>query len=109
MKIFNKLVRDKIPEKIEENGEVCKIKILSDEDYKIELNKKLQEEINEYFQADNENKLEELADVQEVLNAIVLANGYSQEDLENVRMKKFQKRGGFEKKIFLESTDLNEE
>ena len=49
MKNFNKLVRDKIPEIIRENGETPKVRILDDVEYERELNKKLQEEVNEYL------------------------------------------------------------
>ena len=44
-RVFNKLVRDKIPEKIKNNGEVPYTRVLSDEEFRIELEKKLLEEI----------------------------------------------------------------
>ena len=49
MRTYNKLVRDKIPEIIEGNGEKPVTRILNDEEYLKELNTKLQEEVNEYF------------------------------------------------------------
>ena len=51
MKVYNKLVRDKIPEIIEADGKTCKTKILSDEEYIAALETKLNEEVAEY-QAD---------------------------------------------------------
>ena len=101
MKTYNKLVRDKIPEIIENNGEVPKTRILSDEEYLIELNKKLQEEMQEYLASYD---IEELADLEEVLLAILDAKNLSHEEFENIRMRKVEKRGAFKNKIFLEST-----
>lgn len=102
MKKYNKLVRDKIPEIIENNGQVPKSHILSDEDYNVELDKKLLEEVYEY-QADK--SLEELADILEVLYAICNARGYTIKELEEKRKEKYIERGGFENKIFLESVE----
>lgn len=99
MKIYNKLVRDKIPEIIEADGNSCKTHILSNAEYIVALEEKLNEEVAEY-QADK--NLEEMADVLEVLQAICLARGYSLEELEALRAKKSDERGGFLEKIFLE-------
>ena len=95
----NKLVRDKIPEIIKSSGKIPHAHILSDELYLAELDKKLNEECAEY-QADK--SLEELADMLEVMYAIVEARSYTVEELENVRLKKREMRGGFKDKIFLE-------
>lgn len=99
MKVYNKLVRDKIPEIIEEDGKTCKTYILSNEEYIVALEAKLNEEVAEY-QADK--NLEEMADILEVLQAICIARGYSLEEMEELRAKKADERGGFAKKIFLE-------
>ena len=98
--VYNKLVRDKIPEIIEESGKTCEIEILSDEEYLQMLDKKLDEELAEYHQEQN---IEELADLLEVLYATVKARGYSIEELEHVRVAKQKARGGFNKKILLRS------
>ena len=102
MKVYNKLVRDKIPEIIEADGKTCKTRILSDEEYIAALEAKLNEEVAEY---QSDKNLEEMADVLEVLRAICLARGYSLEELEAVRANKVEERGGFVKKIFLESVE----
>ena len=102
MKVMNKLVRDKIPEIIEADGRTCKTHILSDEEYLFALEEKLNEEVAEYQKDKN---LEEMADVLEVLQAICIARGYTLEELEALRKKKADERGGFSEKIFLESTD----
>ena len=99
MKIHNKLVRDKIPEIIEKSGKTCAVHVLSNEEYITELDKKLQEEATEYLQDKN---IEEMADLLEVIYAICTARGYTLEELESVRKKKAEERGGFAHKIFLE-------
>ena len=98
--VYNKLVRDKIPEIIEVSGKMCETEILSDEEYLRILDKKLDEELAEYHQEQN---IEELADLLEVLYATAKARGYSIEELEQVRVEKQKSRGGFDKKILLKS------
>ena len=101
MKIFNKLVRDRIPEIICRNGETPTVRILGDKEYESELNKKLQEEVNEYLVDGN---IEELADIEEVLRALVTLKGISYEDFDKIREKKREQRGAFKDRIFLEGT-----
>lgn len=97
-KVYNKLVRDKIPEIITASGRTCSTEILSEEDYLKMVDAKLDEELAEYHKDQN---LEELADLLEVLYAAVHARGYTIEQLERVRSDKLIQRGGFEKKILL--------
>ena len=96
--IYEKLVRDKIPEIIEMSGKQCEIEILSDEKYLEMIDKKLDEELAEYHKNRN---IEELADLLEVIYEATKARGYSIEDLEIVRAEKAEKRGGFDKEILL--------
>ena len=97
---YNKLVRDKIPKIIEsKEGRSCKVKILNNEEYLIELNKKIQEELQEYLES---GEIEELADLEEVLRAILDSKGISYEDFEKIRLEKVNKRGAFKNKIFLQ-------
>ena len=97
--VHNKLVRDKIPEIIENAGKTPMMHILSNDEYISELDKKLNEECAEY-QADK--SIEELADMLEVMYAIAEARGWSVSELEAERREKAEKRGGFKKKIYLE-------
>ncbi|WMJ23199.1 nucleoside triphosphate pyrophosphohydrolase [Paludicola sp. MB14-C6] len=97
-KIYNKLVRDKIPEIIEADGKTCTTEFLSDEKYIEMLDEKLNEELAEYQESKD---IEELVDMLEVMYAIATARGYSQEQFEAIRKQKADKRGGFEKKILL--------
>ncbi len=103
MKIYNKLVRDKIPEIIKNNGsKTVNIKILSDEEYLKALNEKLVEELNKYLSSED---IEELADLEEVLRAILDLKNISNSQFEDIRNCKAEKRGTFKDKIFLESVD----
>ena len=105
MMIFNKLVRDRIPKKIEGNGENAVVRILNDHEYKLELNKKLLEECNEVIGAkDSVEVEEELGDVLEVIRAIAELNNSNLDEIIRFSDAKREKRGGFDKRIFLERT-----
>ena len=97
--VYRKLVRDRIPEIIEQAGQKCVCSVLSDEDYLKMLDGKLNEELAEYQES---KSMEELADLLEVVRAVALARGSSPEEVEEIRRMKAEKRGGFEKKILLE-------
>jgi len=99
MKIYNKLVRDKIPDIMKENNAKPVIRILNDKEYLEELNKKLQEEVYEYLDS---GEVEELADIEEVLLAILSTKKVTKEEFDCIRINKVLKRGAFSKKIFLE-------
>ena len=105
-KTYNKLVRDLIPDIIEESGNECRTRILSDEEYLKMLDVKLDEELAEYHKDQN---IEELVDLLELIQAAAIARGYTLGELESVRAEKAKKRGGFENKIFLiDVTEVNE-
>lgn len=97
-KIYNKLVRDRIPEIIEADGKTCITETLTDERYLEMLDAKLAEELTEYQES---KSLEELADLLEVMRAMVQARGWTWEQLEQVRQEKAARRGGFDKKLLL--------
>ena len=100
---YNKLVRDKIPKNIDsEQGRKSKFRILDDEEYLNELNKKVLEEANEFIE---ENSIEELGDLMEVLNAIIKLKGYNMEEIHKIMKAKEEKKGAFNNKIYLEYVD----
>lgn len=102
MPIYNKLVRDLIPEIIIKSGSTPITRILDPVEYHQELRTKLKEEMNEYFTANtNEESIEELADIMELLHALAASHGSSHEELEKIRAKKADKRGGFNDRIYL--------
>ncbi len=106
-KNFNKLVRDKIPELLDKNGGETEIEILDNEKYIECLLEKLKEECEEVISADSrENLTEELADLLEVINAIAKTNDIDFDKIEKIRLDKKEKRGGFDSKIFLKSSNV---
>lgn len=98
MRTYNKLVRDRIPEIIEVDGKHCSVEMLSDEEYLLLLERKLDEELAEY---QDSKSLEELADLLEVIRAVVKARGWTMAELERVRAEKAAERGRFDEKILL--------
>jgi predicted house-cleaning noncanonical NTP pyrophosphatase (MazG superfamily) len=105
MKVYNKLVRDKIPEIILADNCTPITRILSDEEYLKELNIKLREELEEYQES---SSIEELADMMEVMLGILDVKGVPFNDFEVIRKEKVSKRGTFKKKIYLESVENND-
>lgn len=100
MKVYKKLVRDKIPEIITAKGDIAVTKILSDEEFSECLRKKLCEEVQEFL---SDGTLEELADIYEVLLAILDHMSVSFESFEKMRIGKALEKGGFTQKVFLDS------
>ena len=101
-RVYNKLVRDKIPNIIEEKGETPVIKVLNENDYKKELEKKLYEEYKEVIEAIGDERIEELADMLEVIRALAILENKNLNDVIDIADKKNKKRGAFDEKIFLE-------
>lgn len=100
--VYNKLIRDNIPSIIEKSGRTPRTRILDEHDYVTAIDRKLDEELAEY----HENPcLEELADLMEVIYAAAQARGFSALELEKVRLEKAAVRGGFAKRVFLESVE----
>ena len=96
---YNKLVRDKIPEIIKKENRRPITRLLKNEEYINELNKKLQEEVKEYLE---DNNVEELADIVEVIYGILDSENVTIEEFETIRKSKAEKRGAFKERIFLE-------
>ena len=106
IKKYNKLVRDKIPEIIMQQGNTPKVATLTDAEYFTALNQKLTEEVAEYLE---DYSIEELADIMEVVYAIAKHRGLSREELEKLRFDKRNNRGAFDKKICLLEVQMNQQ
>lgn len=107
--IYNKLVRDKIIDIIKSKGEKPVYRTLNNEEYKIELIRKLTEELKELEEAlkegSKENILEESSDLLEVIKALNELNNYDIDDIIRCMNDKREKKGGFQLKLFLESVE----
>ena len=106
--VYNKLVRDNIPEiiKCNNDGEAV-IRILSDEEYKKALEDKLYEEYQEVLESSGEDRVEELADMLEIMISLAKLEKSNLEKIIEIAKKKKAKRGGFDKKIYLEKVVKN--
>lgn len=102
-KLSAKLVRDKIPDIIRNDGRKPIVKVISGNQLADALNQKLLEEHREFLDApDGAKKLEELADLLEVIYGLANQIGVSKEELFNTCDEKRSARGGFVKGLFLE-------
>lgn len=104
--IHNKLVRDKIPAIITENGDKPTWHSLSDKEYLTALLDKLIEEAQELRESNG--SLEERADVAEVLRQIDASLNFTEKTVERARIEKAKKRGGFSLGIFLDKVVTND-
>lgn len=99
----NKLVRDNIPRIINDANKQCKTRILDEDEYRLELKKKLIEESNEVLKAEDKDEItKEITDVLEVLDALKETYNISNETIETIKNNKAIKNGKFKEKIFLE-------
>ncbi|MFF2754759.1 phosphoribosyl-ATP pyrophosphohydrolase [Psychrobacillus sp. NPDC058041] len=102
MPVYNKLVRDRIPQVIEKSGSNFTTRTLEPSELLIEIKNKLFEEVAEFAETNTQkDALEELADILELIYAALPIHESTFEELENIRIVKKEKRGGFEEGIFL--------
>lgn len=97
----SKLIRDKIPQIIKESEKTAQTHIADSEEYFTALKQKLEEEVKEYSGSDD---VQELADILEVIHAIVDVKQIDWNELEKIRINKDEKNGSFQKRIILDNT-----
>jgi len=101
MKVHNKLVRSKIPEILTAQKVSYTFHIAGREEYKEKLYEKVQEESSELA---TDRSKEELADLLEVIEAIKVLNGWTTEEIEEIRLRRLKERGGFNHPIILDES-----
>ena len=99
---YDKLVRDRIPEIISNEGKKAVTHIAAQDEYEKRLREKLKEEATEAYTSGKE---EELADVLEVVYAMCDLKGIPFSKIEEIRKKKATARGSFSKRIVLDSVE----
>lgn len=108
IKKYNKLIRDKILEIIEANGENPYWRVLNKREYLIEIKKKILEEAKELIQAEKkEGIVNEIVDIQELIDVLTLEIGLKKSEIQKKQKIKNKKRGGFKKRLFLIKTKNN--
>lgn len=101
---YDKLVRDRLPDIIRSEGWDIKQQVLSPTAFKKALRKKILEEVEEFLETkDRVQALAELADVQEVIEALVRSEGYTMSELLQAQRDKKKWVGAYEKKVKISS------
>jgi len=98
---YNKLVRDRIPEIIQAAGGQCEVKAISEEEYLQALRRKLIEEAQEVATASSSDLILELADLFEVLDALLAAHNIQRSAVIETQEARRLERGGFQERVFL--------
>ena len=100
---LNKMWRDlTVDDLVENDGAIIDRYILNDEEYRVQLGLKLEEEAAEVAGAkDKKELIEEIADVFEVLDCIIAFNNIDKQEIETVQKNKRDKRGSFLTRQFI--------
>lgn len=107
---FNSLVRDKIPDFLESKGCFVEQTVLLDDVFEKALKSKLIEEADEVRKAASKKELiEEIADLQEVINALLEFHAIDQNEIERAQLKKIEAKGGFERRIFVSEISFEDQ
>lgn len=104
---YNKLVRDCIPEMIRQDNHECEVAMMTEEEYCRALREKLIEEAREAAEADTQKLVIELADLYEVIDAIMATYRMERESVLAQQEQRRTERGGFYKRIRLLWTQVN--
>ncbi len=99
---YDKLIRDNISEIMKDKGVKHTFHVADETEYSSKLKEKLIEEVNEYLESEN---LEEIADIQEVIDAICVNKNFDKNELVRIKAEKRTEKGGFDKRIILDETE----
>jgi predicted house-cleaning noncanonical NTP pyrophosphatase (MazG superfamily) len=100
-KEYSKLVRDRIPEIIRQDGRECGVEVMSENEYIQALKDKLVEEAQEAAEAVSEGLVKELADLSEVMDALIVACQIDRQAVLVKQAERRQSRGGFDQRFRL--------
>lgn len=107
---FNKLIRDKLEEEYIRLHHVATYKKLNEDELLEALKQKIIEEANEIpVNGSREDVIGELADVAQVMEDIAIRFNVSADEINGAKQKKFDKKGGFHKGLFVEKVDVPED
>jgi predicted house-cleaning noncanonical NTP pyrophosphatase (MazG superfamily) len=98
---YNKLIRDLIPQHIEASGKQYQIEEMSEKEFRQALRRKLVEEAQEASEAGLESLVTELADLLEVMDAVMQVEGITLQQVKEEQTHRQKKRGGFERRFKL--------
>ena len=104
-KIYNKLVRDKIPEIIKASGKKAAVSVFDEAGFRIALKQKLLEEAQEVVGAPDDELMDELADVMQLVESIAQEYQIEVSEIEKHKAEKARQRGAFEKHLRLDGVD----
>lgn len=102
--IHEKLVRDLIPQLIEEGGDEAITQVLSEDELRSALRDKLKTCIDDYLESED---TEELADMLEIIRTLVQFHAISYDELEELREKKLEEYGSYDARLYLIETIEN--
>lgn len=106
IKIYRKLVRDRIPAIIKADGMHPVMRKLTEKKFKEEVLKKIIEEAEEIHKANSHKELiKEFADLHEIVATAMSAHRISSKEVQKIRAKRHKERGGFKKRVFLEKVE----
>jgi predicted house-cleaning noncanonical NTP pyrophosphatase (MazG superfamily) len=98
---YNKLVRDKIPEYIQSKGEKVIFHVADEKEYWQKLKEKIDEETREFIKSES---IEELADLLEVMDAVIDYKKFNKQEIERIKNEKAQKKGVFSRRVILDES-----
>ncbi len=98
---YHKLVRDRIPDILKQKNQLATYHTATQEEYWQKLKEKLQEEVDEFTRDETP---EELADILEVIDALIAYKTWSMTEIQDTKEKKKVDRGGFADRIILDTT-----
>ena len=108
--IFNKLVRDKLRAEYEKMNQKAVYRELSPSEHTEQLKNKIIEEAREISAESSKDEIvSELADIQQVIDDIAQVHGISPDLVQETKLKKYEKKGGFSEATFVETLELTDD